>query len=399
MSNYVHYTSRLNKPIKSRLLHIDIELTERCNNRCIHCYINQPEDDMTCKSAEMDTALVKDVLSQAADLGSLSVRFTGGEPLIREDFSEIYLFARRLGLKVQLYTNARLISSELVKIFVGIPPGREIEVSVYGMSAESYDSVAGVRGAFKQFRHGLDLLIKHQVPFVVKQSILSHNQKEKEEFEAFARTVSGKEATTGYVMKFDLRARRDNPSKNKKICSLRATPDELVAELTREPEKYLHATRQFFRNFKPTNGKELFGCGAGRDVCVNAYGYIQMCMLLRHPETVYPVDRAGHLDRAPESRLSPLNYALTEFFPKIRKMEALDRGYIERCGQCFLKSFCDQCPAKSWEEHGVLDRPVEYLCETAHAEAQYIGLIEKGEKSWQLEKKLQKERIDRFLNA
>ncbi|PKO17169.1 MAG: hypothetical protein CVU38_21720, partial [Chloroflexi bacterium HGW-Chloroflexi-1] len=59
---------------------LDIELTERCNNACIHCYINQPEHDANARAREMDTAFVKDVLRQAADLGCLTVRFTGGEP-------------------------------------------------------------------------------------------------------------------------------------------------------------------------------------------------------------------------------------------------------------------------------------------------------------------------------
>lgn len=72
-----------------------IELTERCNNDCIHCCINLPVNDSAAKGREMTTDQVKTILKEAADLGCLEVRFTGGEPLLRPDFEELYLFARR----------------------------------------------------------------------------------------------------------------------------------------------------------------------------------------------------------------------------------------------------------------------------------------------------------------
>src|SRR5512136_2635476 len=92
------------------LSHLDIELTERCNNACLHCCINRPTHDPRAARRELSAAQWGKILRQAADLGALSVRFTGGEPLLRPDFADIYLGARRLGLKVMLFTNARLIT-------------------------------------------------------------------------------------------------------------------------------------------------------------------------------------------------------------------------------------------------------------------------------------------------
>ena len=53
-----------------------------------------------------------------------------------------------------------------------------------------------------------------------------------------------------------------------------------------------------------------------------------------------------------------------------------------RC--CFLKGLCEQCPAKSWMEHGTLDTPVKYFCEIAHAQAEFLGLLEENEKAWEI---------------
>jgi len=91
------------RPLLGRL---DMELTERCNNNCIHCCINLPADDQAARERELSTAQIIAILTEAASLGCMTVRYTGGEPLLREDFEELYLFARRLGLKVLLFTKS-----------------------------------------------------------------------------------------------------------------------------------------------------------------------------------------------------------------------------------------------------------------------------------------------------
>ena len=88
------------KTAKPMLSDLDIELTERCNNNCVHCCINLPAEDAVAKKRELSTAAIKDILKEAASLGCLTARFTGGEPLLRDDFEELYLYARKTGFKV-----------------------------------------------------------------------------------------------------------------------------------------------------------------------------------------------------------------------------------------------------------------------------------------------------------
>ena len=373
---------RLWKDKRPLLGQLDIELTERCNNACLHCLINRPEKDAAARSREMDTAFVKDLLRQAAGLGCLMVRFTGGEPLLREDFAELYLFARRLGLRVILFTNGRLITEELADLLARVPPGRWVEVSVYGMKAESYDASAGAKGSFVEFRRGVDRLLAHGIPFVVKGAILPPNKGDLAEFEAWAATLPSMDHAPSASMNFDLRARRDDPAKNERIRILRLSPEETVRMLARDP-RYVSGMREFCGKFMGPAGDRLFACGAGHGTCVDAYGQAQMCLPLRHPDTVC------------NSRASPLHYALTEFFPLLRETRATNPEYLGRCARCFLKGLCEQCPGKSWMEHGTLDTPVEYLCAVAHAQARYLGLLNDNENSWDVENG--KERVARFV--
>ena len=391
---------------------LDIELTERCNNNCIHCCINLPENDAAARNREMSTDFVKAVITQAAGLGCLTVRFTGGEPLLREDLAELYEFTRRLGMQVILFTNARLITPELAALLAKMPPGRVVEVTVYGMRPESYDRAVGKKGAFAEFRRGVALLEKHQIPFIVKAALLPFLKDDLAEFEAWAQTIPRMDKKPGYSMNFDFRSRRDDPAKNARIEKLRATPEETVGMMSRNP-LYLRDMKQFCGKFMGPPGDKLFSCGAGHGTCIDAYGKAQMCMGLRDPGTIYDLRNGAdrhcepseaipgiHAEIALSSAsggllaMTGLRYALKEYFPRLRELQATNTEYLSRCARCFLKGLCEQCPAKSWMEHGTLDTPVEYLCTVAHAQARYLGLITDNENAWEVED--WQERVTRF---
>lgn len=245
MSKYVRQVMQPVKPLASRLGQLDIELTERCNNDCIHCYINRPANDAAARAREMTTEEVKDILRQAVDLGSLQVRLTGGEPLLRPDFEELYVFARHLGLKVVLFTNARLITPRLADLLVHLPPLLVIEVTVYGMHRESYEAVTREPGSFAQFRRGLNLLRENDVPFVVKSALLPPNRHEIDEFEAWARTIPWMSEIPRYCGFLDLRARRDDAGKNRLIETLRMSPQDGLAVLTRDAANFRKGKAKF----------------------------------------------------------------------------------------------------------------------------------------------------------
>jgi radical SAM protein with 4Fe4S-binding SPASM domain len=351
---------------------LDIELTERCNNDCIHCCINLPVDDAKARLRELNAAQVQDILTQAADLGALWVRFTGGEPLLREDFVDLYIFARRLGLKVLLFTNARLITKEIAQLFSRIPPLEKIEVTVYGMQPMSYDAVTRVRGAYHEFRRGIALLLEYNVPFVVKGVVLPANRGEIDDFEAWAATFPAMDGPPGYALFLEKRGRRDAPAKNRLIESLRLTPDDGMAIISRQHKIYRKWAREFCGKFLAPPGDQLFVCGAGNAPCVDAYGVLQPCLPLRHPEMAYSLKNGG------------LREALANFFPGLRQHQARNPDYLARCARCFLMGLCEQCPAKSWAEHGTLDTPVEYLCRMAHVQARDLGLLHVGERAWEV---------------
>ena len=389
MKEYARHITQITKPTRYGMGRLDIELTERCDNDCIHCSINLSAGDNAARVREMTTEQVCEILRQTVDLGCLQVRFTGGEPLLRPDFEELYLFARHLGLTVIIFTNARRITEHLADVLARIPPRRPIEVTVYGMHRESYEAVTRVPGSFFQFRRGIALLLERRVPFAVKGAFLPPNCHELGELDAWAGTIPGMETPVGCSLFFDLRGRRDDAVKNRLIESIRPTPEQAVAVLTRDEAGYRLAMADFAAKFMGPSGDRLFACGAGRAISVDAYGRAQPCLGLRVPGLTVDV------------LASSLAEAL-ERFGALGEMRATNPEYLRRCSVCPLRGLCELCPAKSWAEHGTLDQPVEYLCAATHAQARLLGWLEEDEDAWDVTdwpSRIQSRRVERPAEA
>lgn len=354
-----------------RLVRLDVELTERCNNDCIHCYINLPANDEKARGRELSAAEIKRILGEAADLGCLTVRFTGGEPLLRPDFEEIYLAARNLGMGAVLFTNACLLNPKLADLLNRIPPLRKIEVSIYGMTRASYEQVSRAKGSFKAAWRGIRLLQERGIPFIVKGALLPPNKEERPDFENWASSIPWMDGPPSYSMFYDLHCRRDR-EKSRLIARLRVDPKEAARELAGDPRKRA-GFMEFVSKFSEAPGNDLFTCGAGsKTACLDAYGTLYPCIMLRSDEAAYDIRKGG------------LGEAMNVSFAKLRMMKASRPEYLERCALCSLKGLCEQCPAKSWIEHGVLDLPVEYFCDVAHALAWELGLLKPDEKGWEI---------------
>ncbi|MBN1197690.1 MAG: hypothetical protein JXA62_09815 [Candidatus Aminicenantes bacterium] len=171
-----------------------------------------------------------------------------------------------------------------------------------------------------------------------------------------------------------LRARDTVESRNQEIRKLRLRPEQLLALENRKFKDYRTGLKNFCVQLCRIPGDQLFNCGAGiRKASIDAYGNLQLCLMLRHPQTLFNL------------RKGTLWQGLAEFFPTVRKMKAKNPLYLKRCARCFLKNLCEQCPAVSWMESGMLDGWPQYFCEFTHAQARLIGLLKKGECAWEID--------------
>ena len=327
-----------------------LELTFRCNNRCLHCYVNQPAHHEKVREKELSSTEIYRLLDNMAQEGTLWLLLTGGEPLLRPDFRDIYLYAKKKGFLITLFTNGTLITPSLVDFFKEFPP-RFVDVTLYGITEETYEKVTQVPGSYKRCRRGIDLLLEGEIPLKLKTVIVNQN---KHEFTATKRFVEG----LGLEFRFDalLNGSIDGA---KDMGGLRISPQEVVELDLGEPQR----CQAFRRLYEKNKGEEpdrehLFRCAAGLwSFHIDPYGQLTLCNMARIP--------GYHL------RDGTFAEGWREFLPRVREQKAVRDN---PCIECRLIHICDQCPGWSQLERNDPGVPLDYLCRIAHLRAEVFGM-------------------------
>jgi radical SAM protein with 4Fe4S-binding SPASM domain len=356
---------RLDK--KRALQYFELELTARCNNNCRHCYINLPEKDIKAIKKELSLEDLKPIIDEAVSLGALWCCITGGEPLLREDFFDIYLYLKRKGLLVSVFTNATLITEEHIRLFRKYPP-RDVEVTVYGITEKTYNSVT--RGSFDAFMKGLNLLLENDIKIRLKAMAIRSNAEELPMIASFCR-----EKTKDYF-RFDpvLHLRYDrNKKRNNEIIAERLTPEEII-KIEKNDAERLNALEKICDKFilpEPidNNSNYVFLCSAGNISFTLGYdGYFRLCSSLTREDCVYDLNSGNLTD------------AWNNFVPSIRSIKSESEEFLRKCRICSIFELCRWCPAHADLETGEMDRPVDYFCEVAGKRAEAFRAEQLNEK-------------------
>ena len=113
------------------------ELTQRCNFNCKMCYVH----DCTKKKDSLSTEDWLNLAQQAKEAGTIFLLLTGGEPLLRDDFEEIYTALVEMGFLVSINTNGSLLE-KYTELFDKFTPTR-INISLYGADNSAYGKLCG----------------------------------------------------------------------------------------------------------------------------------------------------------------------------------------------------------------------------------------------------------------
>ena len=132
-------------------LGVQLDLTYRCNERCVHCYLDHDDH------GEMTTAEIIDLLDQLAEAGVFFLTLSGGEIFLRPDLFEIVEHARRLMFSVKLKTNAVMIREAKAERIAELGV-ESVQISVYSHRPEVHDAITKLPGSFRRTIEGARLL-------------------------------------------------------------------------------------------------------------------------------------------------------------------------------------------------------------------------------------------------
>lgn len=315
-----------------------IELTERCNYNCVHCYINQPANDPAARQKELNTAEMFGVIDQMADAGVLFLLVTGGEPLLRSDFLEIFKHAREKGLVITLFTNGALLTPEIAAVLAdyGI---RGIEISLYGASPGTFDAMTRLPGSYQRCIRGIETALDFNLPLSLKTFVVRTNQHELAQMRAMA-------ADYGVPFRYDtlLWPRVDDRSNG---SHLQLSMEEMIRLDIEDPER-LAAWQDVIaeRCGMKTNSEDIFNCGAAyHSFHIDARGNLSPCAMVR----------------VPCYNLVKINF--TDAWEKLGQVRSLKRTHKVECADCDYAILCNQCTGWSQAIMGDAESVVPFICQ------------------------------------
>ncbi len=324
-----------------------IELTFRCNNNCVHCYCNLPASDREEMEREMDTGTVKAIIDSIASNGCLWLFFTGGEPLLRRDFKDIWIHAKKRGILLTLFTNGTLINDEIADFLNEWRPF-SVEITLYGATEKTYETVTRVEGSFRRCMDGIDRLVRRKIPLKLKTMVMKENLEEIGMMKEIARDKA-------ISFRFDplINSRLDM---DRSPLSHRLGPDEII-NLDVMDEERKKAWDEFFKEaaHKSDTGISdmLYDCGAGgNSFHIDPYGNLMICIMARRERY--------------NLRIGSFEEGWYNFIKEI-KGRKVSPGNL--CRGCDLYYLCGNCPGWSQVENGDDESPVQYLCDVARKRA------------------------------
>ena len=319
-------------------LSVQLDLTYRCNERCVHCYLDHEDH------GEMTTAEIKHLLDEMAEAGVFILTLSGGEIFLRRDFFEILEYARlERQFCVKLKTNAIMIRErQAAKIRdIGV---ESIQISIYSHRPEVHDAITLVPGSLQRSLDAARFLKSQGLRVIFANVLMVQNLEDYQGVRALAEEL-GVECTLDPTI----------------------TPmmdgDRSVLELGVNHE----ALRQVFRDRALVGDVEEFctiaapadedalsalPCSAGHTACyVSPYGDVFPCVQFPLPTGNVRNERFLDIWRHSE---------------RMKEVRSIRMKDLTTCTSCSHVGSCTRCPGLAFME-GNMRGPSSQDCEKSFA--------------------------------
>jgi len=233
-------------------LSVHLDITYRCNERCIHCYLDHDDH------GEMTTAEIFDILTQLAAAGVFFLSLSGGEVLLRRDFFEIVERARQLLFNVKVKTNGVMIREKQAARLrqLGV---EQVQISVYSHRAEIHDAITKLPGSLQRTIRAIRFLKAQGLKVSIANVLMAGNFSDQPGVMALA-----SELGVAYTLDPTITPKMDG---DRSILALRIPASDLKQVLHNEQ---LVGNVEEFCAPPPPPGEDImdgFPCSAGHTAC------------------------------------------------------------------------------------------------------------------------------------
>ncbi|MBR2867756.1 MAG: radical SAM protein [Clostridia bacterium] len=316
------------------------ELTSRCTLDCKMCYVHRRECDRSAIEREKDTAFWIDLATKAKDAGMLVLLLTGGEPLLRKDFDEIYTACKKLGMIITVNTNATLIDENKIRLFKELPP-QKLCITLYGASEETYGNLCDNAEAYRKVTDSIRKIHEAGIPIKLNYSITPQNVHETEAAYEFAKELDVPFQAVSYMfppVRIGGEAVRLS-AEDAAMAQFRMQRLTLGEDFTKKIESDSQIPEH-------TDCSDRINCRAGASTFwVNWQGEMTPCGMMAEPKI-----------------------PITDFTDAWKRICDETKKILlpKECLKCEHRRICDMCAAVSKAETGRSDAVPDYACKKAH---------------------------------
>lgn len=338
------------------LLGIQFELTSKCNERCIHCYIPNEKKNT---GMDMPKEKVFSIIDEFAKMGGLHVTLSGGEVFMHKDIISIVNYCREKDMQVSILSNLIAIKehhiAELKKANISV-----LQTSLYSMNPVIHDTITTVPGSFLKTKMAIERLVASDIPIQISCPVMKVNYKDYSDVLNYARSLKCK-AQTDYIMMAQSDLCTDNLANRLNL--------EETADLLKEIVNWDYDYKEDILKHRPKTEKTMVDynkyinsplCGAGiNDCCITANGDVYPCAGWQSMVcgNVYHQSLKDIWEKSLE-------------FEKIRKVTRKD---FPECIECEARSFCAMCLVRNFNESGGdMFKINKHFCDVAFLNKQIV---------------------------
>ncbi len=338
------YTKKNDITIPRLPLEVQLDITYRCNNQCRHCWISLPAGHEK-KHEELSLEEIVRIVAEARSLGARSWALSGGEPMVRPDFEEIFDIVTGKAISYSLNTNGTLVTPAIARLLKR--KGYKM-VALYGATAAVHDHITRNPGSFEAAIRGMRYLDEAGAGFTVQVVPLKDNFHQFQAMTELAESLSSRwriGASWLYL------GADGDPARNLEIMRQRLDPASVVQ---------LDPIHPAVEAMSPCSRNLFEACiDRRRNIHIDPYGDASFCSFATDPALRYSL-RSGTVRQAWE-----------EFIPSLKQAVIGDEEFDNGCGACEVRNNCRWCPVYARLEHGRHTAKIDYLCRVAEQNAIY----------------------------
>ena len=306
-------------------LGVHLDVTYRCNERCVHCYLDHDDH------GELTAGEMKDVLDQLADAGTFFLTLSGGEVLMRRDFFQILEHARKLQFNVRIKTNGAMIrEAEARRMRVlGV---EQVQISVYSHRPAVHDAITKLPGSLKRSVDAIRFIKSQGLKVTVANVLMNGNSGDHAGVQALARELG---AT--YTLDPTITPKLDGDTS---ILNLRIPGTEL--ETVFHTEALVGNVKEFCAP-PPKPADDIldgYPCSAGHTAAyITPYGDVFPCV--QFPLPCGNLRRQRFLD-------------IWQNSPQLKDVRSIHARDLPVCSTCSHVGSCTRCPGLAYMEGSML---------------------------------------------